>query len=123
MKEATIADCIIGRFAFKKTKNNNLIGEFSNIKTDIISTESADIVKNINPNENIDFCGIYETTWQENGKPHLLKLHISCKTKNSLGMVIYKLEWKNKKGSDVYIGEAFVFDDILVGDYRNFKIK
>lgn len=117
MKEINLLKCLIGRFYFKKTHNGNLIGEFSNNINNIISAESADASK---VNNSDDFDGIYNTTWQEDGEAIFTKLTISYRQKEP--QRIYKLEWKDKSGNLKFIGEGFVFEKNLIGDYRDFII-
>ena len=101
---------IIGRFYFKQTSNGNLIGEFSNNKSEP-STESSDI-----RGSSDGYIGVYYTTWQENGKPHFADLSISRKHENSKR---FSLIWKNSKGETIFKGEGMLCDNILIGDYHN----
>lgn len=117
MKQIDLMDCLIGRFFFKKTNNGNIIGEFSNNRINFISSESADIQ---NHNDPSNFIGIYNTTWQEQENPSFAKLTISFKQNTSDR--IYKLEWTEQNGELIFIGEGFVFENSLIGDYRNFNI-
>jgi len=105
---------LIGRFYFKKTQNGNLIGEFSHSGSLINLTESADI-----DGYNDNFIGNYYTTWQENKLPLSAELKIEFKPKS--GDRIYNLTWK-EGGNEIFLGEGFLFDNILIGDYRNFKV-
>ena len=52
---------ITGRFYFKKTNNDNLVGEFSNYNELKVFSESADKIRKTN-----DFTGNYNSSWQEN---------------------------------------------------------
>ncbi len=116
MTKINLSNNLIGRFYFKRTKNGNLIGEFSNLNSLKNSTESADAIEV----EDNSFIGEYHSTWQENGKAHDAKLTIEYKenTHNS----IYVLKWF-AKGQDIkFQGEGFLVDDILIGDYRDFEI-
>ncbi|HEY5369188.1 MAG TPA: hypothetical protein VIJ75_09365 [Hanamia sp.] len=115
MKQIDISDCLIGRFYFKKTYNGNLIGEFSNNRINIISSESADAYIE---NKSDDFIGIYNTTWQQEGVPFFAKLTISYRDNTHR---IYKLEWERNRET-IFIGEGFVFENNLIGDYRDFEI-
>ncbi|MFZ6023972.1 MAG: hypothetical protein ACOYVG_05895 [Bacteroidota bacterium] len=105
---------LIGRFYFKKTKNGNLLGEFSHNASQINSSESADI-----DNYNDAFTGTYYTTWQENKTSYSADLKIEFKENTEDR--IYKLTWA-RNGDEIFLGEGFVCDDILIGDYRNFRI-
>ena len=108
---------LIGRFWFKKTQNGNLIGEFSNSSSDEISSESAD---NQLINSSKDFQGKYKSTWQEKGE-HLISDLIIMLKQNTITN-IYSLEWRDLDGDIIYIGEGIIVDNILIGDYRDFKI-
>lgn len=105
---------LIGRFYFKKTQTGNLVGEFSHNGSVTNFTESADI-----NDYNKDFIGIYYTTWQENSEPHSANLKIEFKP--NTGDRIYKLSW-TENDTELFFGEGFLCDNILIGDYRNFKI-
>lgn len=117
MKQIDLSGCLIGRFYFKKTHNGNLIGEFSNNIIDFISSESADAH---NDNDSNDFIGIYNTTWQQDHQPFFAKLTISYRQNTS--QRIYTLEWLDKSGNLIFLGEGFVFENSLIGDYRDFII-
>lgn len=115
MKQIKSSDHLIGRFYFKKSHNGNLIGEFSNNRFDIISSESADALSKNHPN---DFIGVYNTTWQQNGEPFSAKLTISHR--HNTAQRIYQLIWTDRNGNEIFIGEGFVFENTLIGDYRDF---
>ena len=117
MQQINLHNCLIGRFYFKKTQNGNLIGEFSNNKIDFILTESADIQ---NGKISTDFIGIYNTTWQQNGQNFFAILIISNKQNTS--HKIYEVEWNDTSGKPIFFGQGFIVNDILIGDYRDFKI-
>lgn len=101
---------IHGRFYFKKTSNNNLIGEFSNNVGSGVYTESADLIPQ---SHNDGFVGHYFSTWQENGSAHLTKLDIS--PKNGTNNSIFALEWNGKDSH--FLGEGMLCDEILIGNY------
>lgn len=105
---------LIGRFYFKQTKNGNLIGEFSNNLSTRNSTESADLVlASFNQG---DFVGEYNSTWQEDDNTgHFTNLSITKKHKD-----IYTLQWQ-RDNQIIFWGEGFIANDILIGDYRDFK--
>lgn len=106
---------IIGRFYFKQTNSGNLIGEFSNNSMSTNSTESADISQR----DKEPFTGDYLTTWIQNEEAIFFKLKIQPKTIHN----IYKLTWYE---SDIknpsFLGEGFIVDEILIGNYQDFKI-
>ena len=107
---------ITGRFYFKQTDSGNLIGEFSNNKMIVNSTESADIVK-IKVNV---FIGDYKSSWIENGEVELLNLRIELKTNTK----IYKLIWfKANAEEPAFWGEGFLVDKMLIGNYQDFPIE
>jgi hypothetical protein len=117
MKKIDLSGSLIGRFYFKKTHNGNLIGEFSNNTITIISSESADAHNGNNPD---DFVGTYNTTWQQDGQPFFAKLTIEYRV--NTGDRIYKLIWRDTNDDPIFIGEGFVFENNLIGDYRDFEI-
>lgn len=117
MRKINIQDCLIGRFYLNKSKNGNLVGEFSNNRINFVSSESADIQEN---ESKTDFIGIYNTTWQQEGKPFFCKLTINHKQNTS--QRIYTLEWLDQNSNLIFIGEGFVFENTLIGDYRDFQI-
>ncbi len=104
---------LIGSFFFKKTQNGNLIGEFSNNQSDIISTESAD---RTDPSDFSDFVGVYNATWQQNGETFFRTLSISLK-QNNLHR-IYELRWVDSNRHPTFYGEGFLVENILIGHYR-----
>lgn len=110
-----ISNHIIGRFYFKRTQNGNLIGEFSNNHILRNSTESADLIYSSD-----NFVGQYNSNWQENGEAVFAKLYIDFKLGSRDS--IYQLKWTHSTGEPMYIGEGFLFDGVLIGDYRNFEI-
>ena len=103
---------LIGRFYFKRTGNGNLLGEFSNCFLKGNSTESADLIRNVE-----DFEGEYNSSWQEGGSSLFAKLFIEKKV-NCKG--IYTLRWE-RNGTIIFWGEGLICNDVLIGDYRNFK--
>jgi hypothetical protein len=118
LSENQITVIIIGRFCFRQTFSNNLIGEFSNQKSEANFTESANFISQLGDN-NV-FEGEYFTSWLENQIPIFSKLKIFPKdnTRN-----IYKLIWVDSKGNEIFHGEGFVHDSLLIGDYRNFVLE
>ena len=117
MKQIDILGCLIGRFYFKKSRNGNLIGEFSNNRINFVSSESADVQ---NDDGNTDFIGVYNTTWQQDGVPFFCKLTITHRQNTS--QRIYSLVWTDTNGGLMFVGEGFVFENTLIGDYRDFQI-
>ena len=100
---------INGRFYFKQTSNGNLIGEWSNYESEP-ATESSDLQGEYQPT--VQFNGIYNSTWQENGVAVFKELQIT-KVGNK-----FKLDWKDKgKTRPDFTGEGMLCDNILVGDY------
>jgi hypothetical protein len=104
---------LIGRFYFKKTRNGNLIGEFSNnLSGNIISTESADFIEKVEGADG-DYFGKYHSTWQENGKSYFANLEITPKVGNNK---LFTLNWT--RNGKIFVGEGMLCDDILIGDYK-----
>jgi hypothetical protein len=100
---------INGRFYFKQTTNENLIGEFSNHQSSDIYTESADLIGSAN-----GYMGEYYSTWRENVNPRFANLTIKPGRTNKL----FTLEWK-QNGILTFIGEGMLCDKILIGDYES----
>ena len=117
MRQIDLSGCLVGRFYFKKSHNGNLTGEFSNNRINFVSSESADVQDN---EANTDFVGTYNTTWQQEGQPFFCKLIISYRQNTS--QRIYSLEWRGNDGNLMFVGEGFVFENTLIGDYRDFQI-
>lgn len=107
---------IIGRFYFTKTKNGNLLGEFSNNLSVKSSTEGADLIKSVLSES---YIGEYLTTWSELNNCYLLTLLITYKP--SCFDKIYTLTWLDNNKKIKFWGEGFICDNLLVGDYRNFS--
>ena len=117
----------IGRFYFKLTDSNNLIGEFSNSGDGRIYAESADRIAEsadgiIKDSVNGNFTGTYYHTWCEYNNGILVEgvvaeLKIIANPQN-----FFSLTWKILNGkNDGFWGEGMLCDGMLIGDYRNFK--
>lgn len=103
---------VYGRFYFKETPNGNLIGEYSNYGMDRNFTESADLAKSIG-----HFVGEYQTSWIEDDMPVIAKLFIEYDHKSEGRL--FNLKWLNMKNEILFIGQGFLCDDILIGDYTD----
>ena len=105
---------LIGRFYFKQTINGNLIGEFSNNLISRIITESSNLEGEFsNP-----FIGRFRTIWhQELANTLVLTISNRRETENR----IFELIWRDDEENEVFYGEGFIVDGILIGDYRDFK--
>ena len=103
---------IKGSFYFKQTKNNNLIGEFTNNSLNRNHTESADITTNYEA----PFIGTFISTYHADNTSFLLSLIISYKPNSN--NKIYDLKWL-KGNNNEFEGQGFLVDDILIGDYRS----
>ena len=101
---------VIGRFYYKQTRNGNLIGEFSNNKSERNYTESANILSGFFA----EFIGNYTATWNENA-PTSLDLIITNKPSTN---GIFTLTW-SENGKAIFKGEGFIVDNILIGDYQD----
>jgi len=102
---------VYGRFYFKKTTNGNLIGEYSNHGMDYNQTESADLIESKG-----HFVGKYITTWSDTNSPTSAELIIEHKPGSNER--IFNLKWL-KGMKEIYIGQGFLCDDILIGDYNS----
>jgi len=98
-----------GRFYYKLTNSGNLIGEFSNQTSDSNFAESA---TRTTPFEPRNFNGTYNTTWYEENTGQAYTLVI-----DSINNYIFELTWTNQDGVKIFFGEAFIVDDILIGNY------
>ena len=92
-----------GRFYYKQTTNGNLLGEFSNNKSDRNYTESANILSGFLS----EYIGNYTATWNEI-EPTSLDLSIIIKPSTN---GIFTLVW-SQNGKSVFSGEAFIVDNI-----------
>ncbi|HLN94441.1 MAG TPA: hypothetical protein VK183_02310 [Flavobacterium sp.] len=104
---------IHGRFCFTRTQNGNLLGEYSNQQSQFNATECAELQQE--PDEDAPpFVGTYRSTWLERDGPDEMTLRIA--TRSTERGTIYTLTWA--RGTEVvFFGEAFVFGEILVGNY------
>ncbi len=108
---------IHGRFYFKQTANGNLLGEYSNQ----ISTQNTAESSNLLGNFTDPFIGEYQSVWFELGNraPDAMQLTIEHKP-GTFGR-IYKVEWSDANRI-VFIGEAFLVDDLLIGNYWDMEV-
>lgn len=96
----------VGSFYFDITSNGNLVGEFSNNKSIIIQTESANVINK----KGKPFEGTFISTWFDS-KLNRAKLTVEvfgCK---------FKLTWTETNNQDYY-GEGFLKGNILIGYYK-----
>jgi hypothetical protein len=98
---------INGRFYFKRTRNGNLIGEFSNDAGTDVFSESADLITQ----DTGGYLGTYRSTWREKSTAFFAELTISPQGR------LFRLEWHD--GVIKFKGEGMLCDDILVGDYQS----
>ncbi len=115
MNQINVSNNLIGRFYFKKTQNGNLLGEFSNNRSLSNSTESADVIISIE-----NFVGEFISTWHQDGEAIFTKLIIEHKP--NTGNSMFLLKWVSQNGNLMFLGEGFLFDGVLIGDYRDFEI-
>lgn len=104
---------IIGTFYFKKTTNGNLVGEYTNNKTNYLSVECAQITSSEKKNL---FEGTYRTTWIEGEKPESATLKISLQ---NISVQKYDLTWKSNSDITLFKGQGFIMDEILLGTYTD----
>lgn len=107
---------ILGRFYLRQTPTGNLIGEFSNSTMNRNATESADLTEEFSNN----FIGKYNSTWFEDSAQHL-KLSIDAKANTN--NMIFTLRWSNADNVDVFFGEGFIIDGLLIGNYWDSEIQ
>lgn len=104
-----------GRFYFTQTQNGNLLGEYSNSKSDRNVTESADLTSEFAAG---NLVGTYISTWFH-GKPHSLTLVVEEKSGTS---GILSIRWhKNEK--TVFFGEGFITQNLLIGNYWDDEVE
>jgi hypothetical protein len=114
---------LIGRFYFKQAGKGKLKGEFSNNKSTDILTETADLIKNVDDRINErEFIGNYDSTWQENGEPVFAKLRIEYRQETDNKIYSLTWDWDINNRKYTHWGEGMRCGDILIGDYRNFKL-
>ena len=109
----------IGRFYFKLTTNDNLLGEWSNSHSSCIrcATEAANRAGEAEePNDRSvsRFVGDYTSVWCEAPNTCTYSNLVIRPKRGCNG--IFTVEWT---GPAKFIGEAMLCDDILVGDYRS----
>jgi hypothetical protein len=109
---------LIGRFYFKKTANGNLIGEYSN--RDPASARSyAEAATRIACGS--EWVGDYTTTWCEAPKNECVSARLEIEAKPDC-VGIFSLRWRPTSvpnGKEMFVGEAMLCDDMLVGDYTS----
>ncbi len=115
-KQTTIIENqLIGSFYFRRTPNGNLIGEFTNFRTPIIMTESADLVQNQDIENDVligyEFLGEYNCSWRQGDSVFQLTLKIK-----RLADSKFTLEWRNNTKIE-YSGQGFIAEDLLAGFY------
>ncbi|MBN2683861.1 MAG: hypothetical protein JXR40_01150 [Pontiellaceae bacterium] len=102
---------IIGRFYFKLSSNGNLLGEYSNNKSQDCDVEAAKRLPEWQGTNINSFVGKYQSTWTEGDSYHSAILTIT-----NWNAQIYSLEWSRDNKTD-FKGEAMIMDGILIGNY------
>jgi len=97
---------ILGTFYFKLTSSNNLLGEFTNNKSQEIMTETANPI-----GPTTSFIGSYNSVWFDIDLQRAV-LDISFEN------LKYKLKWTEINNLD-YEGEGMLVDNILIGYYKS----
>ena len=100
-------------FALKKTTNGNLVGEYTNNKTNFLSVECAQVTSSEKKNL---FEGTYRTIWIEGEKSELATLKISLQ--NISGQK-YDLTWKSNSDITLFKEQGFIIDEILLRTYTD----
>ena len=100
-----------GRFYFKRTRNKNLIGEFSNDQSADVFTESCDLQPSSDGIGSDDFDGTYFSTWRESTQSCFADLVIINRGN------LFSLEWTGRAGTSNFEGRGMRCDDMLIGDY------
>ena len=103
---------MIGRFYFTRTENGNLIGEFSNNRSESIQTESAETTA-----QTVNYIGTYRSTWNDGTA---IEAELTIEIKPNTNNQIFTLIWRI--GNDIaFWGEGMLCRQILIGDYRDFE--
>ncbi|HVD99435.1 MAG TPA: hypothetical protein VNB90_14600 [Cytophagaceae bacterium] len=103
-----------GWFYFRRTTSGNLVGEYSNnfINPRRSFTHTGDLIGISN-----DFQGTYNSTWLEQNVPVIALLTIT-----NVGNNIFELRWEVVNNGPVFIGNASVEGDLLIGEYSMIQI-
>jgi len=96
-----------GTFYFKSTVNGNLLGEFTNNNSKEIMTESATLDNDLE--SELIFVGNYRSVWFD---IVLKEMNLEIREEG----IKYYLSW-SENGIEIYKGEGFLVDEILVGHY------
>ncbi|MBN2703013.1 MAG: hypothetical protein JXR23_02280 [Pontiellaceae bacterium] len=102
---------ITGRFYFKLSSNGNLLGEYSNDKSQDCDVEAAKRLSECQGTNINSFVGKYYSTWTEGNSAHSATLSITKRVDQ-----IYSFEW-SRNNEPVFTGEAMIVDGILIGNY------
>jgi hypothetical protein len=102
----------LGHFYFKLTSSGNLLSEYSFEGHDKVVIEGANRINGLLTS----FEGDFEAIWIEKAVrfPVILHIELRLNTKSE----IFKLTWK-EKGTDIFTGEGFIVDGILIGSYKS----
>ncbi len=92
----------------------NLIGEYSHREPGCTRSYGEAASREDNGN---DWQGVYRSCWVEppHFESHVARLTIMRKLESAN---LFKLEWRDPANSNLlFIGEAMLSDDLLIGDY------
>lgn len=111
---------IIGRFYFKLTENGNLLGEYSNNKSERCDVEAARRTSEIpvasESTTGLGFIGEYSSVWTEGENVvEFATLEIKKDLKKP---ETFSLSWKKDRQSR-FSGQGMLVDGILIGDYQS----
>lgn len=106
-----------GRFYFKQTTSGNLLGEYGNEGlVPVTGTESAVMREDSKSDfSSQPFVGEYDTCWLEGTIPTYAELEITPRL--PLSSNTYKLKWKDANAKQLFEGEGFIAESMLIGSY------
>lgn len=113
-------EILFGRFYFTLTSTGNLLGEFSNNRSQRCFTEAANRIIGNAPDVNeraiSPFIADYETVWREpTGECICAQLEIRAK---NMCAGIFTLIWIGNDKTELFHGEGMIVNGNLIGDYR-----
>lgn len=102
---------IIGSFYFTRTRSGNLLGEYTNFRTNRIFSQAASSTNLLST-----IIGDYICVWFENNISVTSQLTIQFAIDSN--ELKYQLTWI-MENQQIFEGEAFFVDNTLVGHYRS----
>ena len=103
-----------GRFYYTRTTSGNLLGEWSNETMNRNHTEGAVLLERF---EGSDFIGRYHVCWWEGGEDNNVVTAILTINSRPDSTNIFTLAWTALNGNEMFTGEGFISNGILIGSY------